>query len=115
MQPMSAALLESLVLAKPTFDRYGLILAVEDGKPLGFVHAGFGSTADECGVSQEIGVISMLMLRLPDAPPSVADELLRRGEEYLQLKGAKRIMAGGSQGSNPFYLGCTAEASCRAF
>jgi ribosomal protein S18 acetylase RimI-like enzyme len=105
MQPMSVALLESLVLAKPTFDRLGLVLAVDDGKPLGFAHAGFGATADEAGISPEVGVISMLMLRMPDTDPAVAGELLRRSETYLRSRGAKAIMAGGSQHFNQFYLG----------
>ena len=113
MQPMSAALFEALVLSKSIFDRFGLILAIDDGKPLGFVHAGFGTTPDELGLSLETGVISMLMLRLPDALPSVADELLKRSEEYLQSRGAKAIVAGGGQRLNPFYLGlyCGSELS----
>jgi ribosomal protein S18 acetylase RimI-like enzyme len=105
MQPMSAALLESLVLAKPIFDRQGLILALDDGKPVGFVHAGFGSTPDERSLCPTVGVISMLMLRVPDCGAGVADELLRRSEAFLQSRGAKAVVAGGSRGLNPFYLG----------
>src|SRR4051794_15510490 len=35
-------LLEYFTFAKPYFDPAGMILAVEDGKVVGFVHAGFG-------------------------------------------------------------------------
>ena len=37
MQPMSAALFDQLVLAKPYFDREGLIVAVDDDRPVGYV------------------------------------------------------------------------------
>ena len=105
MQPMSAALFEAQVLSKSIFDRFGLILAVEEGKPLGFVHAGFGATPDGVELERRLGVISILMLRLPDALPIVADELLRQAEEYLHSRGAQSIVAGGGQNLTPFYLG----------
>ncbi len=105
MQPMSAALFEAQVLSKSIFDRFGLILAVEDGKPLGFVHAGFGATGDERALEPKLGVISILMLRLPDTLPGVAAELLRQAETYLHSRGATSIVAGGAAGLNPFYLG----------
>ena len=60
MQPMSVALLEMFVLSKPYFDRQGLILAVDDGQPVGFAHAGFGPGPTGDSLSTDIGVICML-------------------------------------------------------
>ena len=46
MQPMSTAVFERFVLSKPTFDRQGLVVAVDEDKIVGFAHAGFGPTED---------------------------------------------------------------------
>jgi ribosomal protein S18 acetylase RimI-like enzyme len=105
MQPMSAAIFEDLVLANPIFDRRGLILAVDQGRPLGFIHAGFGATADEKHLSTELGAISMLLIREPDTDPAIATELLKQAEDYLRQQGTKAVIAGGAQRADPFYLG----------
>ena len=47
MQPMSIVALERYIFSKPSFDRNGLIVAVDEGKLLAFAHAGFGSTPDQ--------------------------------------------------------------------
>ena len=47
MQPMTAALLEELVLSKPYFDPQGLIVATDGNHPVGFAHAAFGPTEDK--------------------------------------------------------------------
>ncbi|HEX4146633.1 MAG TPA: GNAT family N-acetyltransferase [Pirellulales bacterium] len=105
MQPMSAAIFEDLVLANPIFDRLGLIVAVDQGRPSGFIHVGFGATQDEKHLSTELGVISMLLVRAPKPDPAIATELLRLGEQYLVSHGARAIIAGGSRRADPFYLG----------
>ena len=61
MQPMSVTLLEMFVLSKPYFDRQGLIIAVEEGRPIGFAHAGFGPNRTNDALSHDIGVICMLV------------------------------------------------------
>ncbi len=108
-QPVSAAILDQFVLSKLGFDREGLIVAVRDGRPVGFVHAAFGPTDDETQISTELGVIAMLMVRHgadgPDDRPAVARELLARGEEYLRGQGAKVLYAGGIKPLDLFYLG----------
>ena len=111
MQPMSAAIFEELVLANPIFDRYGLILAVDQGRPLGFVHVGFGATPDERHLSTELGVISMLLVRAPDPDPAIASELLRLGEGYLQSRGVRAIVAGGAAGPILSTWACMAAAN----
>ena len=45
-QPMSAMLFEEHVVAKPYFDRNGLLVAREGDHVVGFVHAAFGPAED---------------------------------------------------------------------
>jgi ribosomal protein S18 acetylase RimI-like enzyme len=104
MQPMSMAVLERFVFSKPTFDRQGLIVAVEGDKLQGFVHAGFGPTPDQRTLSTEIGVTCVLMLR-PEADPAVATELIARSQQYLTSQGSKSLVGGGNYPLSPFYYG----------
>jgi ribosomal protein S18 acetylase RimI-like enzyme len=102
MQPMSMAVLERFVFAKPYFDRHGLIVAVEGSKAVGFAHAGFGPSDDQSTLSTERGVTCLVMLR-PEADRAVAGELLARAEEYLRAQGARHLGGGGSFPLSPFY------------
>jgi GNAT superfamily N-acetyltransferase len=104
MQPMSPAVLERFVFSKPTFDRNGLIVAVEGDKVLGFAHAGFGPSEDQSTLCFEHGVTCLVMLR-PDAEASIAGELLARSEAFLHDRGAKTLYGGGSYPLSPFYYG----------
>jgi ribosomal protein S18 acetylase RimI-like enzyme len=105
IQPMSLALLEELVLSKPYFDNAGVILAVDDDRPVGFVHAGFGPNANQSGLSRETGVTCMVIVRPEFRRLGIGKELLARGEAYLQSRGAKVLYGGGIRPWNPFYLG----------
>jgi ribosomal protein S18 acetylase RimI-like enzyme len=104
MQPMSMAVLERYVLAKPTFDRLGMIVAIEGDKVLGFAHAGFGPSEDQSTLSTERGVTCVVLSR-PEADSSVSGEMLARCEEYLRARGAKTLYGGGSYPLSPFYYG----------
>jgi len=102
---VSPDLFEQLVFAKLYFDYDGLILAWEDGRPVGFAHAGFGPNKTRDDISTESGTICVLMVR-PDCPrQEVAVGLLERAEQYLRGCGAKAIYGGGMKPLNPFYLG----------
>jgi ribosomal protein S18 acetylase RimI-like enzyme len=101
----TASALEEYVFAKPYFDPAGLILALEEGVAVGFVHAGFGPNADESGLSTANGVICSLGVRPAFRNHGVASELLRRAEGYLSGRGATTIYAGPMRPFNPFYLG----------
>lgn len=105
MQPLSPSLLEQLVLSRPTFDRDGLILALSDRRPLGFVHAGFGPNATRTGPDPTLGFASMVMVHGAEQESGLAADLLGRGEEYLKTHGATRIYAAGIDFLAPFYLG----------
>ncbi len=62
-QPISAMLLAEVVFGKTYFDNQGLILALDDDQPVGFVHAGFGPNESGSWLSHEQGIISMIMVR----------------------------------------------------
>ena len=102
---MSAPLLEHAVFSKMHFDRNGLILAMRDEVPVGFVHAGFGPSDDGNKLDRSLGTTHMMMLRAGHEDLSLADDLLAASEEYLRSQGASVIYAGGIKPLNSFYLG----------
>lgn len=106
MQPISNLLLELFVLSKPYFDREGLIVAVDDDdRVLGFVHGGFGPTADGLDLATDIGLICMLLVQPHEARNTIMRELLVRCEDYLRGRGASELRVGESFPLSPFYLG----------
>lgn len=103
-QPVSPESLEQLVFAKLYFDPDGLILAHDDGRPVGFAHAGFGPTESLDWISTETGV-TCLVLTAPDCDEAeVAGGLLEHCEEYLRRRGTKLLLGGGVGPMNPFYV-----------
>jgi ribosomal protein S18 acetylase RimI-like enzyme len=105
MQPISPLLFEQFLFSKPYFDPAGLIVALRDGRRVGYVHAGFGPTDDGSAVSTEMGTTYLLMLHADANDPALADELLARSEAYLREQGSTLIYAGGIRPLNGFYLG----------
>jgi len=104
-QPVTVAMFEQLVLAKPYFDREGLILALDDQQPIGFAHAGFGPNENESGLSTELGVVSMLLVVGHAEQAATSARLLDLAEQYLRRRGAKVIYGGGIRPLTPFYWG----------
>jgi len=104
-QPISVQVLEELVFAKPYFDNRGLILAIDDETPVGFVHAGFGPTDDEQRIEHKFGVTCMLMVRHDYRRLGIGRELIARSEQFLRDQGAKVLYGGGIRPLNPYYLG----------
>jgi GNAT superfamily N-acetyltransferase len=105
VQPMTTALFEQEVFSKPYFDREGLIVAVDGGRVVGFAHAAFGATRDGSAISTETGTTCMLMVGPRVDRRQIAEQLLRRSEEYLQQRGARTLLAGCVHPVNPFYRG----------
>jgi ribosomal protein S18 acetylase RimI-like enzyme len=105
MQPMSATLLDQFVFSKPYFDPAGLIVALRDGKRVGFVHAGFGPNEEGTALSTETGTTCLMMLENGVNDSALADELLARSEAYLHERGATVLYGGGIRPLNGFYLG----------
>ncbi len=104
-QPISVATLDLLVLSKPYFDREGLILALDDERPVGFAHAGFGPNEDESGLSRELGVIVLLLVVSHPEEAAIRAGLLAQSEGYLRRRGAKVLYGGGIRPLDPFYCG----------
>jgi GNAT superfamily N-acetyltransferase len=105
LQPVSPDLLEQLVFAKLYFDYAGLVLAYDDGQPVGFAHAGFGPNAAANWICTDVGVTCMVLVRPDCAEAEVAAGLLDRCEDYLRRRGATVFYGGGVQPLNPFYVG----------
>jgi ribosomal protein S18 acetylase RimI-like enzyme len=105
MQPATPALFEQLIYSRPYFDPAGLIVALFNDIPVGFVHAGFGANDDETAISYDIGTTYQLAIRSDHRDGPLARELLERSEAYLRARGAKVIYAGGIRPLNGFYLG----------
>jgi ribosomal protein S18 acetylase RimI-like enzyme len=97
-----ATVLEYFTFAKPYFEPDGLTLALDDGKPVGLVHAGFGPGADGKSIDVTTGVISTLGVVPSHRRQGIGSELLRRAEEFLRGRGAKTLYAGPLAPNNPF-------------
>lgn len=104
LQPATATLLEHGVYSKMHFDPEGLIVAVVDNTPRGFVHAGFGPDEQGATIDTSLGTTHVLMIE-QGQDPHLADRLLEASEIYLRRRGAQVIYAGGIQPLNSFYLG----------
>lgn len=104
-QPMTAVMFDELVLCKPYFDREGLIIAEDDGKPIGFVHAGFDANAAGDGIACERGAICLLLVTPRDDSHEVARALLNHGEQFLIERGSRTIQGGAAASSAAYYFG----------
>jgi len=105
-RPLSPALLEQHILGRPWFDCYGLLLAFDDDRPVGFAHASFGPNRDHTNIDRSVGVVCMMML-LPDYEHRrvAGAKLLEACERYLTERGAGRIYGGAVRPAAPFYMG----------
>ena len=105
LQPLSPYDLDRLVMGKPYFDGDGLIVAVDEGRPVGFVHAGFGPNDDGSRLDKAIGVTCMLMVDSHPQQTAIARDLLQHSERYLIDRGARTLYGGGVRQIAPFYQG----------
>jgi ribosomal protein S18 acetylase RimI-like enzyme len=101
----SIELFEQLVFAKLYFDPAGMVLAHDNGRLVGFIHAGFGPSSAADWISTDTGVICAIALRAGCNEDQVAAGLVERAEEYLRQRGARTIHGGGLYPCAPFYLG----------
>jgi len=105
MQSVTPQVLEQHVLAKPWFDRQGLIVACDGRRPVGFAHAGFGADCEQRGLDCSQGTTCLVLIAPHDERPQIARDLLAASEDYLRRKGARQLFAGSQFPLNPFYLG----------
>lgn len=114
-RPESIQAFEIAVYSLPYFDPEGLIIAEENGKVVGFVHAGFGFSKDLNRIDRSQGVICWLVVAGDHHRHGIGKELISRGEDYLRERGAKTIHAGQSRYRDPFYFGLYGGARCSGF
>jgi GNAT superfamily N-acetyltransferase len=101
----STDILELFTFSLPFFDRKGLILAFDDEKPIGFVHAGFAPTSDLSGLDYSQGTLAALMVHPAYRRKGIGSQLVHLAEQYLTGKGATVVEAGGGREKNGFYVG----------
>lgn len=97
-----STLLEYFTLAKLYFDPPGLTLALADGRPVGFAHAGFGPDARSSAPDPQAGVVCAIGVQPAHRRQGIGGELLRRCEEYLRSRGSRQVTVGPGLGLNPF-------------
>ncbi len=105
LQPMTSAALEDAVFSKPYFDRRGLIVAREDGRLVGFAHAGFGPDATGNVLDPSTGTTMLVVVPAHEKQSEIEDGLLGRCEAYLRERGATMILGGCTPEVGGFYLG----------
>jgi ribosomal protein S18 acetylase RimI-like enzyme len=102
---LDADSLETVVFAQPYFDKEGLIVAIEDGQMVGFIHAGFRASDDEQQLSNDDGTILAVIVAPSHRRQGIGRELVRRAEEYLRSRGSQKLFAGASTPRDAFYVG----------
>lgn len=97
--------LEALLFCKPYFDREGFFLCEDEGRVVGFAHAGFGASDDKRSIDYTVGAVYMVRVLPAYRRRGVGSQLLKLGQAYLARRGAKLQYLGGMYPLNAFYLG----------
>ena len=105
LQGISHGLFETQILSKPYFEPDGLIVAVQDGEIVGFVHAAFGPAKDHSTLNRQCGIICMMMVQSKNQADEIRLGLLERAEQYLRQHGSTEIYIACRFPDGPFYLG----------
>jgi len=101
-QPMTTALLEMHVLAKPYFEADNLLVAEEEDKVVGFVHVACCLRGPE---TAHQGIVAMLMTSKSPHRRRIQDQLLLAAEQRLGQLGATTAYYYGNGDFAPFYFG----------
>lgn len=102
---LTADQFDDLTFAQPYFDRKGLILATEDCRVIGYVHAGFGPQQHHRSICCDEGVICAVMVHPDYRRRGIGRQLVELAEGYLKQAGVRSIHAGASSPCDPFYFG----------
>jgi len=108
-RPLLVHELDDHAFGSAYFDRNGLIVAERDGRPVGFVHAGYGPDQPvgdrPLALSPEMGVVAVVAVEPAADAQQLAEALLVEAERYLRGRGATVLYGGGQFPLNPFYWG----------
>ncbi len=102
---LTADQLDDLTFAQPYFDGNGLILACDEERVVGFVHAGFGPQDGPLQLCREEGVICAVMVDPAYRRQGIGRRLVELAEAYLRDSGAQVFQAGAAPPCDPFYFG----------
>jgi ribosomal protein S18 acetylase RimI-like enzyme len=108
VRPLTTHEFDEMVLSKLHFEAEGLILAEDESKLVGFVHAGFGPESLEGPsrrLDRELGTVAMLVVDPEHDDQALEQGLMAEAEGYLQNAGAKVFYAGGQAELSSFYWG----------
>lgn len=95
--------LDLLVFSVQYFDPRGLIVALDESRVVGFVHAGFGSNDTGSGISPQSGVICVIMVHPDYRRQGIGRQLVKLAEDYLRDAGTIQAQAGATPPRDPFY------------
>ena len=115
VRPLTAHEFDAMVLTRLYFEAEGLILAEDDGRLVGFVHAGFGPVSPggpSHKIDREMGTIAMLVVSPDRDDPGLELGLFGEAESYLRSRGAKILYAGGQSELSSFYWGVYGGSEC---
>ena len=115
VRPLSAHEFDEMILGRLQFEADGLILAEDDGRLVGFVHAGFGPESPagpSHRLDRQLGTVAMLVVDPAIVDPEVGNGLFSRAEAYLRSRGAEVLYAGGQSELSSFYWGVYGGSEC---
>lgn len=102
---IDVATLEKHVFSKVYFDRHGFFVATDQGRIVGFAHAGFPPTDDLSDLNKSAGVVSQIRIQPRDDRSEISQRLLTLVVDYCRSQGAEKVFAGCRFPYSPFYLG----------
>ncbi len=110
VRPLRVHELDMHAFGTVNFDAAGLIVAEEDDRIMGFVHAGFGpdlpiELTRPFELGRDMGTIAMLVVDPGADSPALVSGLIDAAHSYLRAGGARVLYGGGTFPLNPFYWG----------
>jgi ribosomal protein S18 acetylase RimI-like enzyme len=108
VRPLNPHEFDVLVIGRIDFDRRGLIVAEQNRRIVGSVHAGFGPRqplGPSHRLDRSMGAVAMLLVDPMVVDPGLERGLMLEAERYLRGRGAQVLYAGGQAPVNPFYWG----------
>ena len=115
VRPLDAHEFDDLILGRLDFDASGLILAEDDGRVVGFVHAGFGPESPggpSLRIDPALGTVAMLVVDPARDDPALELALFAQAEAYLRTRGAKVLYSGGQFELSSYYWGVYGGSEC---